>query len=622
MSSSSTRFAIGELMTKKYWIAALPAFVAGLSCSGEGFEQDFDFEAQEQELKFMPKPGTPTLAGATEAGLDVAQVGVYTFYGADADRGPTGQYTGSAHLFKDNAPFRSYQARSHDGSRMGRYIDLSDNWAVTGLSAFPVSPGVVTDAVMLIGKSGGDFASCGSISSNGTLPNCVTCSGSLSNNNMSCTPAVSGIHIVAPPPGNYSFANPVFELAGNELTIGNHNGGDYVYHYRYSGSQWVNSSIIPVPNTTETFGHAIAVSGNLMAVSAGVSASPTHVYVYSRASSTSPWQLRLRIDPPTGRGITRFGERLDLSGTTLLVGAAPYNAHFIELAPQNFSTPSTALGQSCALFTSTTQSLVSDVAVSGNRAVVTTDNMPYTFSRGTNWTFYGGLPSGIFPHDAGVLSTNLKAADVDDNRATIGWTTYHGTSSYARGGAVGFTFDEYDCGVQTGLPGSGLVRAKLVSAAGASAPSISGYPASLALDGNSTTRWMATANGGTRFELDLGEFRALSHLELAWGVRYAHDYLVEVSDDLDSVPASQRVWRWATHITGGDGNGDFINFRTASESFARRVRITMNGFATQPGQSDQGVSLKEVRVYSKVHNACGNKPVLNCTTAKATASAP
>lgn len=143
-----------------------------------------------------------------------------------------------------------------------------------------------------------------------------------------------------------------------------------------------------------------------------------------------------------------------------------------------------------------------------------------------------------------------------------------------------------------------------------------------------TRRWVVGWNElvlrqlGTRFELDLGEFRALSHLELEWGVRYAHDYLVEVSDDLDSVPANQRVWRWATHITGGDGNGDFINFRTASESFARRIRITMNGFGTQPGQSNQGVSLKEVRVYSQVHNACSSKPVLNCTTAKATASAP
>lgn len=613
-------------MSKRYWLAALPALLAGVACSGEGFDQEFDFDNQEQELRLMPKPGSPTLTAAAESGQDVAQVGAYTFYSATTDRVPGGQATiGSAHLFKNNAPFRSYQVRTHDGGQMDRFIDLSDNWAVTGLKAFPLSPGVVKNAVMVIGKSGGDFASCGSISSNGTLPNCVTCSGSLSNNNMSCSPAVSGIHIIAPPPGNYDFTDASLELAGNELTIGSYTGGDYVYHYRYNGSQWINSSIIPAPNTNEKIGQAIAVSGNLMAISAGPSVSPTHVYVYSRASSTSPWQLRIRIDPPSGRGITRFGERLDLEGTTLLVGAAPNNAHFIELAPQNFPTPSSALSQSCAVFAPTTNNLLSDVAISGNRAVVTTDKMPYTFTRSTNWSFYGGLPSGIFPHDAGGgngVNTNLWAADVDGNNATIGWRSYYGTSTNARGGAIGFNFDEYDCGVQTGLPGSGLVRAKLVPAAGASAPNISGYPASLALDGNSNTRWMALANGGTRFELDLGEFRVLSHFELDWGVRYAHDYLVEVSDDLDTVPANQRLWRWATHVTGGDGNTDIVNLRTASESFARRVRITMNGFGTQPGQSDQGVSLKEARLYSKVHDSCSSKPTLNCTTAKATASAP
>lgn len=607
-------------MSKRYWLAALPALLAGVACSGEGFDQEFDFEAQEQELRLMPKPGSQNVLG--EAGVDVAQVGSYTFYGANTEPGPSGGTLGAAHLFKNNAPFRSYQARSHNGSQMGRFIGLSEDWAATGLTSFPVSPGQFPHVLMLIGKSGGDFASCGSIASDGTLPNCVTCSGSQTNGTLSCTPAASGVHIVRPPTG-YSFSNtPVFEFDGKDLFVGDIIGSNNIYHLRYNGSQWVNHAVIPAPAPGVPFGQAIAISGNLMAVSGGPSTNPDRVYVYSRSTSTSPWVVRLRIDQPSGHGITRFGERLDLDGTTLLIGAAPHNAHFVELVPQNFSTPSSALNQSCALFTGG-DTQVSDVAISGNRAVMTTYDGPYLFSRNTNWTFHGGFPDGLFPHDNGFWDGNIKSAAIHGDSAAVGWTKYAGSSSGSPGAVLGFNFDQYGCGNQMGLPGSGLVRAQPASFASASATYYNGYPPSNAVDNNSLTRWMAPATNGTRLELDLGEHRVLSHLEIDWGARYAHDYLIEVSDDPETVPANQRVWRWATHITGGDGNTDILNFRQVTENFARRIRITMNGFGTLPGQSDLGVSVKGVRAYSMVHPACTTpKPTLNCTTAKATASAP
>lgn len=66
----------------------------------------FDIEAQEQELKFIRKLGAPTHAGATEADLDIAQVGAYTLYGADPDRGFSGQYGRSAHCMRRSVPIR------------------------------------------------------------------------------------------------------------------------------------------------------------------------------------------------------------------------------------------------------------------------------------------------------------------------------------------------------------------------------------------------------------------------------------------------------------------------------------------------------------------------------------
>lgn len=616
-------------MIKQYWMVGLPALVAGVwGCSGEGLSEfeEAEFGETNEALTLMAKPGTQA-STFTEAGRDIKQVGAYTFYSAETDAHTSGNnFEGSVHLFKDGAPLRSYQARvGVQGERTGRHVGLSQNWAVTDIARFPVGPGQIVPAIMIIGKNGSEFASCGTVSSNGTLPNCVTCTGTYNTNEslstLACTASAPGVQILTAPSG-IDFSSAHFELEGNELLVATRDGGPKIAQLKHNGSQWVHSATLQAPVAGEFFGRAVAISGNRMAVSASDLQGNDYVYVYTRTSASAAWQLRLRINPPTGN-TGGFGQSLDLSGTSLFV-ADDNNVHFIELNATNLTTPATALTQSCSVFNVDS---TPDVAISGARAVVTTPNMPITFKRDQNWAFYGGLPTGIFPHDGegvvqGSTAFSLWGAALDQNRAAIGWRNYRGSNANTEtGAALGFNFDEYSCGLQMGVPGAGLVRARQLATPAVNAPNFASYPETNAVDGSDATRWMAPATGGTRFEVDLGEYRVLSHLQLNWGNQYARDYLIEINDQPDSVPANQRVWRWLEHVTNGDGGADFVNLRNKTDRFGRRVRLTMHQFAFMPGQTDQGVSLTELRAYGMVHNSCSSKPVVSCST-PATASLP
>jgi hypothetical protein len=595
-----------------------------IACSGEGQilnddDVGIEFGQAEEAVTLMDKPGTEA-ALATEAGQDIEQQGPYTVYSANGDSHSPTTYEGSVQLFKNGAPLASYQVRTpFPYTRIGYQVAMSENFIVTDVQNYPVAPGQLKNMVMIVGKTNGEFASCGAIGSNGALPNCVTCTGSPATweTQVSCTPK-PGVSILELPPGFDSALT--FELEGNELLAASRYGGDHIAVMKHNGSSWVFSGRINSPLSGEKIGGAMAISGNRLAVSAtaadGVS---KYIYVYERANSNATWRNVLRVNSPTPN-VPKFGDRLDLSGN-YLVASDRNDVHFIELGA-NLGNPGSAIVAGC---TARVQADSADVAISGNRVVVAaSQKLPLTFERTTSWNFFGGLPAGLFPDDVDPTTGNstlqsLWGAAIDGNRAAIGWRNYRGDNvATATGAALGFDFAEYGCGTQVGLPGAGLVRARRLTIDAVNAPNHTGFPETNALDGSPSTRWRATAAGNTQFEIDFGELELLSHLELNWGSVYARDYLIQVSSDPDTVPAGQRTWDWLTHVTNGDGGTDFVVLRNNAQAFGRRLRLTLNAFS---GTGDSGVSLTEFAAYGMVSSACSSKPTITCTT-PATAVTP
>lgn len=602
-----------------YWSALSATLVA---CSGDGQfgvePTEGQFGTLEQSVTLMDKPGTEA-AEFTEAGQDIEQVGAYTVYSANSDAHTAQGYEGSVQLFKNDLPFASYQARTPvEYNRIGFQVAMSENWIVTDVAGYPLAPGQIENVLLVVGKTNGEFNTCGAIGADGSLPNCVTCTGNPADwlTAVSCT-ANAGVEIVEAPPG-FESINPTFELEGNELLVAKRYGGEQIAQLKHDGSSWVLAGRLPAPIPGEQIGGSMAISGNRLAVSAQGQGN-SYVYVYERANYNASWQLALRIDSPNP-SVSGFGGRVDLSGN-YLVATDVQDLHFIELSASALADPSTAIAGGC---TASTQTQLPDVAISGNRVVLAgSQRLPITFERTDQWKFYGGLPAGLFPDDVNPDGSStlqsLWGAAIDADRAAIGWRNYRGdNAATVTGAALGFSFDAYDCGKQMGVPGAGWVRARQLSIPGVNAPNISGYPESNAIDGSTSTRWMATATSGTRFELDLGELELLSHLEIAWGNVYASDYLVEISSDPDSVPASQRTWTWLTHVTNGDGATDYVVVRNDPDAFGRRVRVTMNLFA---GSGDTGVSIREFEALGMASATCSAKPPISCAN-PATATAP
>lgn len=599
----------------------LPALaVTMVACSGGEWSQEGlqgeDLAQLGEAVTLMDKPGTEA-ALASEAGQDIEQTGVYTVYSANGDSHAANTYEGSVQLFKNGTPLASYQVRTpFPYTRIGHQVAMSETFVVTDVQNYPTGTGQLKQAMLVVGKTNGEFTSCGSIASNGALPNCVTCTGT--DIQSSCTPK-PGVSIVDVPGGFDGMVT--FELEGNELFVASRYGGSQIVPMKHDGTSWVHSGRLNAPIPGETIGATMALSGNRLAVSAKAPDGQTqYIYIYERANASAVWRNVLRVNSPTPT-VPGFGERLDLSGN-YLVTSDQNKVHFVELNAAGLTNPSTAIATGC---TANTQTDRADVAISGSRVVVaSTARLPLTFERSNTWKFYGGLPSGMFPDDinpADGLPTqqSLWGAAIDGSRASIGWRNYRGDNpSTATGAALGFDFGEYGCGLQMGVPGAGLVRARGLAISAVNAPNHSGYAETNAIDGSTTTRWRASATSGTQFELDLGELEVLSHLQINWGSVYASDYLIQINSDPDTVPANQRTWEWLTHVTNGDGAADFVVLRNNPQAFARRVRLTLNVFG---GTGDTGVSITELGAYGMASSACDNKPVVSCSS-PATAVAP
>ena len=116
---------------------------------------------------------------------------------------------------------------------------------------------------------------------------------------------------------------PGFSYTPDNLHIGN------AYVFEFDGNAWAETAILSViedhPQFNSTFGQAIALSGNILAISNRSYDGPLPaidfgaVYVYHLIDGV--WQFDTRITAPDGQTADQFGSAIDLDGNVLLVSA-------------------------------------------------------------------------------------------------------------------------------------------------------------------------------------------------------------------------------------------------------------------------------------------------------------
>ena len=116
--------------------------------------------------------------------------------------------------------------------------------------------------------------------------------------------------------------------------------------------------------------------------------------------------------------------------------------------------------------------------------------------------------------------------------------------------------------------------------------SSSSYPASNANDGNTGTRWSASAGSTRTLTVDLGSRQDISRVVVDWYTDYASSYRIYTSNDNSN-------WSERARNENGDGGVDTLSFNTVE---ARYVRLECRS-ARYSYYGNYGV--KEFKVYQQ-----------------------
>lgn len=108
------------------------------------------------------------------------------------------------------------------------------------------------------------------------------------------------------------------------------------------------------------------------------------------------------------------------------------------------------------------------------------------------------------------------------------------------------------------------------------------YPAQLACDGDTSTRWSSPATDPQWLKIDMGRVATVSGFTIRWETAFSSDYVIELSSD-------DKNWTAAFRQPKGDGNTDEIYIRPTP---ARFVRITGNKRGTGWGHSIWELDIK------------------------------
>ncbi|NJC88291.1 MAG: hypothetical protein FIB02_07125 [Desulfuromonas sp.] len=111
----------------------------------------------------------------------------------------------------------------------------------------------------------------------------------------------------------------------------------------------------------------------------------------------------------------------------------------------------------------------------------------------------------------------------------------------------------------------------------------SGYEASKAVDGSTSSYWWAKSTSTHSIKIDLGNSTSIAKVSIAWGSYYAKSYQVEVSADGSS-------WTQVASTTSGNGGTPEHNFTART---ARYVRVVCSN-----ASSSNGYVIKELSVFA------------------------
>jgi cysteine-rich repeat protein len=131
-----------------------------------------------------------------------------------------------------------------------------------------------------------------------------------------------------------------------------------------------------------------------------------------------------------------------------------------------------------------------------------------------------------------------------------------------------------------------------VSAASASSTQNAQFPASLAVDGVTTTRWSSAFADPQWIQLDLGARRQISRVVLNWEAAASKSYTLGLSDSATGP--------FTTIYSDANGNGGIDNI-TGLNAQGRYLRMTSTARTTA-----YGVSLYEFEAYGDPSAACGS----------------
>jgi len=132
----------------------------------------------------------------------------------------------------------------------------------------------------------------------------------------------------------------------------------------------------------------------------------------------------------------------------------------------------------------------------------------------------------------------------------------------------------------TGMASANLALNKTASASSAE----SGYSASLAVDGSTSTRWWKKSTSTQTLTVDLGASKSINKVTVRWYSYYAKAYQVQTAT------SSTGPWSTAFSTSYGVGGAETRTFTTRT---ARYVRINC-----QTASSYNGYSINELEVYA------------------------
>ncbi|MGO8748092.1 MAG: IPT/TIG domain-containing protein [Thermoguttaceae bacterium] len=249
-----------------------------------------------------------------------------------------------------------------------------------------------------------------------------------------------------------SISGNIMAVGADGATVGGNSGQGAVYIFTKSGGVWTQTAEVTAPDGAagDSFGDAVAVSGNILVVGAedaavGGNSDQGAVYIFTESGST--WSETAKLTASDGAAGDYFGNALSVSGSTLVIGApdAAVGGNSDQGAAYVFT-------ESGSTWTQATKLTASDgaagnyfgdsVSVSGNTVVVgasgatiganSYQGAAYVFTEsGSAWSQAAKLTAsdGAVYNDFGS-SVSLSGATVVVGAlfATIGGNSYQGAA--------------------------------------------------------------------------------------------------------------------------------------------------------------------------------------------------